>query len=980
MAAPPNLSVAFAFGVNPGTVPTSGQWVDVTAYVDSLSTSSGRDDEFSEPGAGTCTLVMSNATGRFDPVYASGPYYGQLKPMVPVRVMGGVSSADTAVFYGWVSIDGFRVSPRPPADSVVEVTVVDAVELLAHADLSGYLLNYERGLDSPAHLWRFDGSAQDSIVANNPATLHPEASFTGPSLVDSAPGPALAMPWDIYDPSTLEVEFFGAVAPAGASGTAFTVELMFQSDPSTRSGQPTVEVLRMTGTTGSYVQVLLGGEFDPSFGLPFGFYVAGSGSGYTTSAAAHCDGNPHHVAVTRNGTTFKVYIDGVLLYTAVVAGVVLDGIVNVAHALNNTPSPGDPEPAVQYVSDLAVWSSDIGAARILLHAQAALGTAYAGETTGARIGRVLTMAGWPSTLRVIEPGTSHMPALVTAGRDAWSVMTEAAKAEDGRLWIDHAAGGAPRFTGRYAAENAGTHLLTTDERGAEAGIGRWVNGANTTVAQSATQARTGTKSLRIVSTSATWEAVLPAQNAGYPAPPSGVYNGFPVVPGREYRFGGYARSGAGTIGTAVTLRFVNAAGALLGPYLTPFGGITATATAWTAFTGTYNPDNSNAWVVAPPTATVGFLQVTGTASGQTLYLDDLYLIEGPVDDQQRNRLTTDERTFEAGIGRWSGANSGTTLAVTAAQAHSGTKSMAITATALVGGFWWANLPAQPATFPATPWNGFTVTPGREYSVGLWARSATIARNIGMGFAFLAADGTALSFLPADVTVSSVTTAWTQGQSAVVVAPAGAVSAWLYIYGTSAGGEVTYVDDVYVLEGGGRLPTLIVLGDDGTAATAECIYEDPELDDGLIVNYAVTSRRDGPEFVAQNTSSIASYLKRPMSDTGLELRDDADAKARGERLVASHSSRRRRVKQLTLRPSALTHPAWTQVFARKIGDRIQFKNRPRYGGTTIADGVIEAVAHGYDPVGGWSTRLVLSPLESGVGTWDYGTWDTSKWGY
>lgn len=278
MAAPPNLSVAFAFGVNPGTVPTSGQWVDVTAYVDSLSTSSGRDDEFSEPGAGTCTLVMSNATGRFDPVYASGPYYGQLKPMVPVRVMGGVSSADTAVFYGWVSIDGFRVSPRPPADSVVEVTVVDAVELLAHADLSGYLLNYERGLDSPAHLWRFDGSAQDSIVANNPATLHPEASFTGPSLVDSAPGPALAMPWDIYDPSTLEVEFFGAVAPAGASGTAFTVELMFQSDPSTRSGQPTVEVLRMTGTTGSYVQVLLGGEFDPASACPSASTSLGPGA------------------------------------------------------------------------------------------------------------------------------------------------------------------------------------------------------------------------------------------------------------------------------------------------------------------------------------------------------------------------------------------------------------------------------------------------------------------------------------------------------------------------------------------------------------------------------------------------------------------------------------------------------------------------------------------------------------------------------
>lgn len=68
--------------------PTSATrtWTDVSAYVRALGTSRGRQAERDQMQAGTASVTLDNLDARFNPDNSSGPYYGFLKPMRPIRV------------------------------------------------------------------------------------------------------------------------------------------------------------------------------------------------------------------------------------------------------------------------------------------------------------------------------------------------------------------------------------------------------------------------------------------------------------------------------------------------------------------------------------------------------------------------------------------------------------------------------------------------------------------------------------------------------------------------------------------------------------------------------------------------------------------------------------------------------------------------------------------------------------------------------
>lgn len=107
----PVLEVSFALTTAPTATPS---WTDVTAYVQSIQIRRGRDNEFGPMGMGTCTLLLDNSDRRFDPSYAAGPYFGNLKPMRRMRVRATWGGTGYDVFYGYV--DGW---PQTWDDGVI---------------------------------------------------------------------------------------------------------------------------------------------------------------------------------------------------------------------------------------------------------------------------------------------------------------------------------------------------------------------------------------------------------------------------------------------------------------------------------------------------------------------------------------------------------------------------------------------------------------------------------------------------------------------------------------------------------------------------------------------------------------------------------------------------------------------------------------------------------------------------------------------
>jgi len=84
----PTLEVAVAFGSPPtllGGV-TSYAFTDITSYVRVVSIRRGKQHELDRYEAGTATLVLDNRDRRFDPDYAAGPYYDNVRVMAWIRI------------------------------------------------------------------------------------------------------------------------------------------------------------------------------------------------------------------------------------------------------------------------------------------------------------------------------------------------------------------------------------------------------------------------------------------------------------------------------------------------------------------------------------------------------------------------------------------------------------------------------------------------------------------------------------------------------------------------------------------------------------------------------------------------------------------------------------------------------------------------------------------------------------------------------
>lgn len=416
MTARPTLKVEFGFGSTWQTADSSIVWTDVTKWVRKtrgLGSRRGRSSELDEHRAGSCSFELDNSDRRFDPQHASGPYFANLKPGVPVKVTGTANSTAAQGFRGFLGgwpQDYLRANRL----AVVVITATDGFEKLATAatPVSPYALHLQRNLEPER--WFPLSDAAGSLTAVDLGTV-PE-SGTAPN----------------------EVTFGADTLDGGGSAATFVANagIKLHTSPSTPTRRSVSFIIKTTAASGhAYFDQFGTGGFRIAIGSDAvgGFLQIGD-STYVRSNVAINDGQPHQVTACANSPGL-LYIDGVDRNAGFVSGASAPPITN------------EPTIAPNFVGTLAhlafhetdLTSTDAGNLN-----SAFLG--WSGDLTGARIGRLLDVVGWPADLRDIATGLTTL-GRATLGTPVLSLLRSVEAAEQGRFFISRA--GKATFRDRY---------------------------------------------------------------------------------------------------------------------------------------------------------------------------------------------------------------------------------------------------------------------------------------------------------------------------------------------------------------------------------------------------------------------------------------------------------------------------------------------------------------------------------------------------
>jgi hypothetical protein len=169
----PTLSVLVAFGGQTTVDPEDGYlvlgagvlntdvlgdigWVDVTADARAISIQGrGQSDEIGSAGVSTCSIVLDNVAGAYDPLNTAGPYYGQVVVGVPVWVQASWAGTDYPLYRGYVDVldldagNGYTVT----------LSCTDGLETLGRAKLAAITSSFD-GDATGARIGRILDAAQ----------------------------------------------------------------------------------------------------------------------------------------------------------------------------------------------------------------------------------------------------------------------------------------------------------------------------------------------------------------------------------------------------------------------------------------------------------------------------------------------------------------------------------------------------------------------------------------------------------------------------------------------------------------------------------------------------------------------------------------------------------------------------------------------------------------------------------------------------
>ena len=424
-----------------------GSWVDVSEFARSASWRRGRSNEFESVNAGRARVVLSNADRRFDPEYASGPFYGKLKPRKRIRI--GMAYADgnsygrfgasrelTAYtywqFYGYV--DGWPQSYNGPNDATVEVSATDAFGRWARSHLpSVWQQTIEAAANKTAwyRLGESSGTqAADSSGNKRHATYQGGATFNSRnSLVVGDTDNAIA--FDGID-DYVALPFSVAVD----TNAAFSIEFWIEMPEAVGANDQIIYEQSQGQATDApgVVSILVRGTAVNDGQLNVAFISSGT-SAILDSGVRVDDGARHHGVVTADGSFLSLFVDGTLVagpsaYTALSSPV---SWLRIADGKIGSGVTADGFKLTATLDEVVIYSAALSASDVAAHYDA--GTApWEGDTAGGRLDRILDYIEWPEADRDLDiTSASLIPA--TLDTNALDHAQSVETSEGGRLFV-----------------------------------------------------------------------------------------------------------------------------------------------------------------------------------------------------------------------------------------------------------------------------------------------------------------------------------------------------------------------------------------------------------------------------------------------------------------------------------------------------------------------------------------------------------------
>jgi len=425
------VSIAFA----DGPLVASPAWTDVTAYVRSVRTNRGRSNELDDFQAGTATIVLENTDRRFDPDYASGAYYPNVKVRRQIKVEGVYSATTYPVFRGVVQSWG-QDWPVHNRDATCTVQAVDLFGLLATWDLPESA--YETVVRSLNPTSWFDvGSTEPADLIGQSTVSYGGLRTEAAALAVGSTGASRHV-IDPYDDNVTvsSVASFG-FSPNSSNKTTLAAFVKVSDLLESYDGVVAFDVSLLavgvrhnSGTGVCRVGVASTGQF-------VGYVSTSGGSAQVggTSGETLVDGYRHYLAMVRDGTGLTLYLDGVSFATAVTGSTsftVLDGTIGSGPSGLSISSVRRRHDFI--IDEPTVWHGvALTAAQLLSLSDTRDG--WAAETASARIVRVLDLLTVPSGLYSTTTASSSVGAFV-GGSNALSYLQSVARSDQGRLFVD----------------------------------------------------------------------------------------------------------------------------------------------------------------------------------------------------------------------------------------------------------------------------------------------------------------------------------------------------------------------------------------------------------------------------------------------------------------------------------------------------------------------------------------------------------------
>ena len=433
-----------AFETDPGEDPV---WVDLSERFIQFNVNRGRQRELDRFSAGRAQITLTNEDRALDPTYDDSPYWPNVVPMRRCRIRAQHDSTNYYVFSGY--IDGWEQQYMPPEGAVCVLTATDAFKYLSNAELlsSAYAETIAAG--RPVLWWRLGdpvGStlAAESVSASLPLEVVGEPTFGTTSL--SLHDPDAAVQFTHFD------DGLQGVFPEGTFpfGTAASVEFFYRYDDigsappgtfplaiSTIPGSPAVSALQVNLSFGSTELEILAQN------------AAGTLFTASTLGFNYEDGLGHDIVVSlAAGAQIKVYVDGVDLTdpgSDTFSGTFANTADKWLVASNSFDYPPFSRTGVKStVDEITLWDRALSPAEVAAHSSA-ITDAWAGESSGDRVNRLLDTAPWPAADRLIDDGSSTLQG-ATLGGSVLAYLQKIEETEQGALFVDTA--GRVRFLGR----------------------------------------------------------------------------------------------------------------------------------------------------------------------------------------------------------------------------------------------------------------------------------------------------------------------------------------------------------------------------------------------------------------------------------------------------------------------------------------------------------------------------------------------------